>query len=73
MTQIEKIEKKISELSPKLLKNLNNYIDGMIINRPKKTRSKRKSTVDFSWEGALKKLKKKYTSVELQKEINNFG
>lgn len=35
MTQIEKIEKKISELSPKLLKNLNNYIDGMIINRPK--------------------------------------
>lgn len=72
MTQIEKIEKKISGFSPKLLKNLNNYIDGMIISRPGRGKSNRKSTIDFSWEGALKKLKRKYTSVELQKEINKL-
>ncbi len=38
MTQIEKIEKKISEFPPKLLKNLNNYIDAMII-KPKKRKN----------------------------------
>ncbi len=72
MTQIEKIEKKISNLPPKLLKNLNNYIDGMIISTPKKSKSVRRSTIDFSWEGALKNLSKKYTSVELQKEISKL-
>jgi len=58
MTQIEKIEKKISNLPPKLLKNLNNYIDGMIISPPKKSKSVRRSKIDFSWEGALKNLSK---------------
>mgnify|MGYP001243210204 CR=1 FL=1 len=72
MTQIEKIEKKISYLPPKLLKNLNNYIDGMIISPPKKSKSVRRNKIDFSWEGALKNLRKKYTSVELQKDINNY-
>ena len=72
MTQIEKIEKKISNLPPKLLKNLNNYIDGMIISPPKKSKSFKRSKIDFSWEGALKNLSKKYTSVELQKEISKL-
>ncbi len=69
MTQIQKIEKKISKFPPKLLRNLNNYIDGMII-KPEKKKSKKLKRYDFSWEGALKHLKNKYTSVELQKERN---
>lgn len=71
MTQIEKIEKKISKFSPKLLKNLNNYINGMTIKTKKKSSVKAKG-YDFKWEGALKHLKKKYTSLELQKEINKM-
>jgi len=71
MTQIQKIEKKISKFPPKLLKNLNNYIDGMII-KSKKKKTRRLKRYDFSWEGALKHLKNKYTSVELQKEINKL-
>lgn len=72
MTQIEKIEKKISDFPPKLLKNLNNYIEGMIIKPPKKGKAKKRIKIDFSWEGALKSMKGKYTSVELQKEINKI-
>lgn len=71
MTQIKKIEKKISKFPPKLLKNLNNYIDGMII-KPKKRKTKKLKKNNFSWEGALKHLRDKYTSVELQKEINKL-
>lgn len=71
MTQIEKIEKKISNFPPKLLKNLNNYIDGLII-KPRKKSKNKGGEPDFSWQGTLENLKDKYTSVELQKETNNL-
>ncbi len=41
----------------------------MII-KSKKKKSRGKKKLDSSWEGALKHLKNKYTSVELQTEIN---
>ncbi len=71
MTQKQKIERKISKFPPKLLKNLNNYIDGLII-KPAKRKTKKSKKFDFGWEGALKHLKNKYTSVQLQKEINKL-
>lgn len=67
MTRFQKIEKKISKFPSKLLKNIDNYINGMII-KPKK-KKKKSEGYDFGWEGALKHLKNKYTSVQLQKEI----
>ena len=71
MTRIKRIEEKISKFSPKLLKNLNNYIDGMII-KPQKKKTRKSKRHDFKWEGALKHLRDRYTSVELQKEINKL-
>jgi hypothetical protein len=70
MTTFQKIEKKIAKFPSKLLKNIDNYINGMII-KPKKNKKKSEG-YDFKWEGALKHLKSKYTSVQLQKEINKM-
>ena len=54
-------EKKFEQLRPDQQIKIIIYMD-LMLNKPKKKK------LDFSWEGALKEYKDKYTSVELQKK-----
>lgn len=67
---IVSIEKKIKKLPPDKQKEVFEYVDFLVKkyeNQRKKT-NKRKRKFKFKWEGALSELKKKYTSIELQKK-----
>ncbi|MEX0982936.1 MAG: DUF2281 domain-containing protein [Bacteroidales bacterium] len=62
MRTIKNIEKKISQLSPGLIDELDNYIDYLINKRiPKKPK-----TLKQDWAGDLKETR--YTSISLQKK-----
>jgi len=67
---ISLIEEKIKKLPPDKQKEVFEYVDFLVKkyeNQRKKT-NKRKRKFKFKWEGALSELKKKYTSIELQKK-----
>ncbi|MDI6767468.1 MAG: DUF2281 domain-containing protein [Bacteroidota bacterium] len=56
------LEKKIAQLPPDLQKEVEDFIESLIKQRSSTTAKKLK----LQWRGALKDLKNKYTSVELQ-------
>ena len=62
-----KLKEKIDRLPPDLKKEVDDFVNFLIdknkieFNKPK-----------FDWAGALKNLKEKYTSVELQHEISKL-
>lgn len=55
-----RIEEKIKNLPPELQKEVNRFIDSLI--------RKKKKEPNFSWVGALREYRDKFTSVELQKK-----
>ena len=61
----KRIEEKIRKLPPNLRKEVEEFIEGLM-ERP--ARSKRKQP-QLKWRGALRDLRDKYTSVELQHRI----
>ncbi|RLI78107.1 hypothetical protein DRP07_11425 [Archaeoglobales archaeon] len=54
------IEEKIKSLPPELQKEVDKFIDSLI--------RKKKKKPSFSWAGALREYRDKFTSVELQKK-----
>jgi len=59
------IEEKIKELPPELQQEVEDFVEFLL----KKHRPKPKGKLKFGWEGALKDLRDKYTSVELQHKV----
>jgi hypothetical protein len=59
MTRLEAL---IKELPPELHQEVEDYVESLI----NKYNGKSKGKFKFGWEGALKDLRDKYTSVELQ-------
>ena len=64
MTKIQTIEKKISELPPAAVGELELFIDSLL----RKMKKGRDSKLKQDWAGALKEFGAKYTSLELQKK-----
>jgi hypothetical protein len=62
------LEEKIRELPPEFQKEVKDFVDFLHEKQMKKPRSRPK----FRWAGALKELRKKYTSVELQHKISEW-
>jgi hypothetical protein len=62
------IEDLIKELPPELRDEVEDFIEFLIERRLKKTHGK----PTFGWAGALRDLKEKYTSVELQHRISEW-
>jgi mRNA-degrading endonuclease RelE of RelBE toxin-antitoxin system len=65
---IKRIEEKIKQLSPELRKDVEEFVEGLLENRERKV-SKR---LQLKWRGALRDLRKKYTSVDLQHKISEW-
>jgi len=66
MKSYKEIEKKIHNLPPHLLEELEDFIDFLI---HKKTASKEKENkLKQDWAGALKEYSDQYTSLELQRK-----
>jgi hypothetical protein len=63
MTKLKSLEKKIAELPPGSIHELELYIDSLL--RKARKDSKRKLKKD--WSGGLKEWRSKFTAVELQK------
>jgi hypothetical protein len=61
----KRIEEKIRKLPPKLQKEVEDYVESLIESRARR----RKGQLKLEWRGALRDLKDKYTSVELQHRI----
>ncbi len=61
---IKQINKKIEKMPPDLVSEVMDYIDYLM--HKYAVASKTKKTFDFSWEGGLAEISKKYTSVNLQ-------
>jgi hypothetical protein len=62
------IEDLIKELPPDLRDEVEDFIEFLVERRLKKIRGK----PEFGWAGALKDLKGKYSSVELQHRISEW-
>lgn len=62
------MEEMIKELPPDLKQEVQDFVEFLYEKKVKKRAGKLK----MSWAGALKELKDKYTSVELQHEISNW-
>jgi broad specificity phosphatase PhoE len=63
------LEEKIKQLTPEEREQVLKFIDEILSKKPMES-SDRKLT--FEWAGALADLKDQYTSVELQKQINEW-
>lgn len=61
-------EEMIKELPPDLKQEVHDFVEFLYEKKVKKRAGKLK----MSWAGALKELRDKYTSVELQHEISNW-
>ncbi|MCL5021602.1 MAG: DUF2281 domain-containing protein [Bacteroidetes bacterium] len=62
------IEEMIKRLPEDLQKEVMDYVQFLL----EKRATKKRGRLDFSWEGALRDLKDKYTSVELQHKISEW-
>ncbi len=60
------LEEIIKKLPPEYHQEVYNFIQSLIERRTKKSKPK------FTWAGALKDLRDKYTSVELQHKISEL-
>lgn len=60
------IEEKIKSLPENLLKEIDDYIDFLLLKHFNEQGKSRNKNFDFKWEGALSNLKEDYSSVELQ-------
>ena len=65
---MKSIEERIKELPPKLQKEVESFVESLRRKRPKQQRRKLK----FGWAGALRDLRSKYSSVELQHKISEW-
>ena len=61
---VKQLNKKIKKVPPHLLPEIMDYID-FLINKYGTT-SKEKKPFNFSWQGGLSEISKKYSSVDLQ-------
>ena len=66
--EMKRIEEKIKQLSPELRKDVEEFVEGLLENRERKV-SKR---LQLKWRGALRDLRNKYTSVDLQHKISEW-
>lgn len=60
-----RLEEIINRLSPELQQKVEHFVHSLLV---KNTQRKKQKSI-FEWAGALKHLRGKYTSVELQHEI----
>jgi len=67
---IEQINKKIEKMPPDLLPEVMDYIDYLL--HKYQVISKTNNAFDFSWEGGLSEISKKYTSVDLQHKVSEW-
>jgi len=58
----------IDQLPPELQQEVQDFVEFLLEKRAKKTKKKPK----FDWAGALKDLRDRYTSVELQHKITEW-
>jgi hypothetical protein len=65
---MKSISERIQGLPPELRKEVETFVDSLLKKRRKKSRGKLK----MGWAGALKDLRDKYTSVELQHKISEW-
>ncbi len=59
---------RISELPPELRREVEDFVEFLLEKRLKRHRGK----PEFGWAGALKDLRGKYTSVELQHKVSGW-
>lgn len=64
---IKQINKKIEKMPPDLISEVMDYIDYLM--HKYAVVSKTKKPFNFSWEGGLTEISKKYTSVDLQHKV----
>lgn len=62
---MEALEEFVEKLPPDLQQEVKDFVEFLIEKRAKKPRGKPK----FNWAGALKDLRDRYTSVEIQHQI----
>ena len=65
---MKSIDERIKNLPPALKKEVEKFVDVLLKKQRKKSRGKLK----MDWAGALKDLRGKYTSVELQHKISEW-
>ena len=65
---MKSIDERIKNLPPALKKEVEKFVDVLLRKQRKKSRGKLK----MDWAGALKDLRDKYTSVELQHKISEW-
>lgn len=65
---MKSIEQRIKALPPELRKEVEEFVESIL----KKRRRKSLKKLKMDWAGALKDLRDKYTSVELQHKISEW-
>jgi hypothetical protein len=65
---MQSIKQKIDQLPPEYQQEVNDFID-FLLEKRLKVKAKKPA---FTWAGALKEYKDKYTSVELQHKISKL-
>ena len=65
---MQPLKQLIDQLPPELQQEVQDFVEFLLERRAKKTKKKPK----FDWAGALKDLRDRYTSVELQHKITEW-
>lgn len=69
MTPLKKL---VEELPPELRQQVEDFARFLLATKVNRGQGKTRGKPTFSWAGALKDLRDKYTSVELQHEISSW-
>jgi hypothetical protein len=65
---MKRIEERVKELPPDLKKEVEKFVDSL----EKRRRKRPRTGLKMEWAGALKDLRPKYNSVELQHKISEW-
>ena len=66
------IEKLIEELPPELRQEVEDFARFLLVTKANRHQRKARTKPTFRWAGAVKDLRDRYTSVELQHEISGW-
>ena len=66
---MQTLKEMVEQLPPELQEEVHDFVEFLLVRRAAKLKAKKRGELKLDWRGALRDLRDKYTSVELQHKV----
>ena len=66
---MQTLKEMVEQLPPELQEEVRDFVEFLLVRRAAKLKAKKRGELKLDWRGALRDLRDKYTSVELQHKV----